>query len=52
MYIKEEKRIPIKRGINDCFFESKDICHHIHMDLEKCPMRTCEFYKTEKLFKT
>ncbi len=52
MYIKEETEIPIKRGINDCFFEYEDKCYHVKKALEKCPMRTCEFYKTFKAFKS
>jgi hypothetical protein len=36
----------LRKKINNCFFETEDICYHINKSLEKCQGIKCEYYKS------
>ncbi|KKL12052.1 hypothetical protein LCGC14_2539640 [marine sediment metagenome] len=45
MEITPESPREIIKGINNCFFELEEMCHHIVSEFEKCPKVECHLYR-------
>ncbi len=47
MQVTPESPVEIIKGVNDCFFESEDHCHHVEGEVGKCPNVVCKLYKPQ-----